>query len=151
MIDQDTKIFDDKSLSDVFRDIYNNSMNKQVKIDTVLDSTKDVLKDVTSASLLLPMIKEILEISVKNDEQLVKLAAIWQRLLDRKEIGNSDPNNILPLEERRQLLELKKDNDNDLFDESINTKVESLSTMVEQAKKQINKEEKEIVRLVNET
>jgi len=145
MIDKDTKIFDDKSLSDVFRDIYNNSISKQVKIDTILDASKGVLKDVSSASLLLPIIKEILEISVKNDEQLVKLAAIIQKILDKKEPQNEyDPEKILPMEEKRKILQASGLSTG-MTEEEIDNKINDLSTMVERAKKQIKIEEKKAV------
>jgi hypothetical protein len=150
MIDKDSKIFDDKSLSDVFRDIYNNSKDKQTKIDNIVNSAKDVIKDISSASLLLPIIKEILEISVKNDEQLVKLAAIIQKILDKKEIqGGLDIESILPIEEKRQLLLVG--NNGGLTEEEIDDKIKQLSTMVEKAKKHIKEEEKKAVDLIRET
>jgi len=145
MIDKDTKIFEDKSLSDVFSDIYNNSKHKQVKIDGILDNVKDVLKDVSSASLLLPIIKEVLEISVKNDEQLVKLAGIIQKLLDKKEVS-SDPTQLFTLEEKRELLNRAK-NENEI---DVDEKIEKLSTMVEQAKSTIKNEEKKVIQAINE-
>lgn len=147
MIDKDTKIFDDKSLSDICKDIYTNSKEKQIKIDGVLDSVKDVLKDVSSASLLLPIIKEILDVSVRNDEQLVKLAAIIQRFLDKNDSkGNGDISMILPPEERKKLLE-QRDVEG-LTEEEIDQKIENLSTMVVKAKNQIKEEEKKILESV---
>ena len=38
------------------------------------------IKDGDSAVQIIPMLKEYLEINVKNDEQLVKLATIVQRI-----------------------------------------------------------------------
>jgi len=151
MIDKDTKIFDDKSLADVFRDIYNNSKDKQEKIDGVLDSVKGILKDVTSASILLPIIKEILEISVKNDEQLVKLATIIQKILDKKDAqDSSDPEKLLSMEEKKQLLENSGLRDVGLTEEEIDKKIDTLSTMVVKAKDFIKKEEQKAVELVSE-
>jgi len=151
MIDKDTKIFDDKSLSDVCRDIYNNSSEKRVKIEGILDSVKGVITNATAASMILPMIKEILDVSVRNDEQLVKLATIMQRFIDKSDTGNlGDPSMILPIEEKRRLLEEAKETDGGLTKEDIDNKVNNLATMVERAKEVIKKEEKKLIGLVDE-
>ena len=64
-----------------------------------------MIKNVGDATVMVPLIKDYLEVSVKNDDALVKLAAIVQRLVsasarddDGNEFGMTD-------EERRRLLE----------------------------------------------
>jgi len=153
MIDKDTKIFDDKSLSDICRDIYNNSSDKRAQIEGILESVKAVITTATHASELLPIIKEILDVSVKNDEQLVKLATIMQKFIEKTDNKNNmDPSSILPLEEKRRLLEEAKEGESSgLTQEDIDEKVKTLATMVEKAKEVIKKEEKKLIGAVGET
>ena len=55
----------------------------------------------------MPIIKEYLEVSVKNDEHLIKMAAIVQRAMVR---NNSDDSiGLLTEEEKKQLLESVQD------------------------------------------
>ena len=76
----ETEIFKGKSLSDLFSEIYDNSRKKDKQISTLISELKPLIEDVGDATLVVPMIKEYLEIGVKNDEQLVKIATIVQRL-----------------------------------------------------------------------
>lgn len=76
----DKTIFKDKSLSDLFGEIYDNSKKKDKQINALIGELKPLIDDIGDATLVVPMIKEYLEIAVKNDDHLVKLAAIVQRL-----------------------------------------------------------------------
>ena len=80
-MDKDSLLFDDKSFSDLMRDVYNNTKKKETQINGLVDQLKGLIRNVTDASLMVPMIKEYLEVSVKNDDNLVRLTAIIQRLL----------------------------------------------------------------------
>ena len=57
-----------------------------------------------SAIQLIPMIKEYLDINVKNDEQLVKLATVVQRLIAAENKGGSESEFGLSDKEKEQLL-----------------------------------------------
>lgn len=88
----ETEIFKGKSLSDLFSEIYDNSRKKDKQISTLIAELKPLIEDVGDATLVVPMIKEYLEIGVKNDDQLVKIATIVQRLETsiQKSSGESD-------------------------------------------------------------
>ena len=88
----ETEIFNGKSLSDLFSEIYDNSRKKDKQISALISELKPLIEDVGDATLVVPMIKEYLEIGVKNDEQLVKIATIVQRLETsiQKSSGDSD-------------------------------------------------------------
>jgi hypothetical protein len=88
----ETEIFKGKSLSDLFSEIYDNSRKKDKQISTLISELKPLIEDVGDATLVVPMIKEYLEIGVKNDDQLVKIATIVQRLETsiQKSSGDSD-------------------------------------------------------------
>ena len=87
------------------RDVYHNSKKKSRQIDSLIQELRPMIKNVGDATVMVPLIKDYLEVSVKNDDALVKLAAIVQRLVsasakddDGNEFGMTD-------EERRRLLE----------------------------------------------
>tara|TARA_R110000868_G_scaffold159313_1_gene388026 strand:+ start:1782 stop:2177 length:396 start_codon:yes stop_codon:yes gene_type:complete len=80
-MDKDSVLFDDKTFSDLLRDVYQNSKKKETQINGLIDQLKGLIRNITDASMMVPMIKEYLEVSVKNDDNLVRLTAIIQRLL----------------------------------------------------------------------
>ena len=76
----DFEVFEGKSLSDLFKDIYENTEKNRTQLDVLMKEVVGFIKDGDTAVQIIPMLKEYLEINVKNDEQLVKIAAIVQRL-----------------------------------------------------------------------
>ncbi len=113
-MDKDSFLFDNKSFSDLLRDVYNNTKKKELQINTLIDQLKLLIRNMTDASLMVPLIKEYLEVSVKNDDNLVRLTAIVQRLLvtsnksSADELGLSDAERTQLLEEAQQLLDTSK-------------------------------------------
>jgi len=105
-MDFDVEIFKGKSFSELMKDIYQNSSKKDRQINLLIAELKPLIKNIGDATVIVPLIKEYLEISVKNDEALVKLAAVVQRLIStnsrvQAETGNSW---MLSDEEKKQLL-----------------------------------------------
>ena len=86
----DFKVFEGKSLSDVFKDIYDNSATNKKQLDILIKEIVGFIKDADTAVQLIPAVKEYLEIKVKNDEQLVKMASIVQRLVSSESKGSED-------------------------------------------------------------
>jgi hypothetical protein len=113
-MDKDTPLFDDKTFSDLLRDVYSNTKKKETQINTLIDQLKPLIRNMTDASLMVPLIKEYLEISVKNDDNLVRLTAIVQRLLvvsnkdKTDELGLSDAERTQLLQEAQTILDVSK-------------------------------------------
>jgi len=103
-MDKDQILFDNKSFSDLMRDIYNNTKKKEVQITGIIDQLKPMIRNMTDASMMVPLIKEYLEVSVKNDDNLVKLTAIVQRLLASNDRGGNTDGDSLSEDEKQQLL-----------------------------------------------
>ena len=80
----DITLFQGKKLSDLFEEIYNNSVTKKNQIKGLVEQLYPLIEGIGDATLLVPLIKEYMEIGVKNDEQLIKLAQIVQRLGSNK-------------------------------------------------------------------
>lgn len=106
----DNKIFSGKSFSELFKEIYDNQKRKEKQISSLISELKPLIVKVEDAMIVVPLIKEYLEIGVKNDEQLIKMANIIQRAIQNQ--GN-DSNIMLSESEKAQLLsEINKYNEN---------------------------------------
>jgi len=84
------ELFKGKSFSDLMSDIYHNSKKKERQINALIQELQPLIKNISDATVIVPLIKEYLEVSVKNDEHLVKLAAIVQRLVSAGNRTNED-------------------------------------------------------------
>jgi hypothetical protein len=130
---QDFELFKGKTLSNIFEDIYLNQRNKKQKISEYIDDLMKMITHKNDAAVLAPIVKDLIETSVKNDEQLVKLATIAQRIItsENKSMGDDG---FLSEAERKQLLsdlkETKKEIDN------IDT--EEMDSVVETVKRKVN-------------
>ena len=101
---QDYELFEGKSLSSLFKDIYDNSVHNKKQLEVLVGEVAAFIKDGDMAIQLIPMIKEYLDINVKNDEQLVKLATVVQRLIAAEAKGGSESEFGLSDKEKEQLL-----------------------------------------------
>lgn len=98
----DNIIFGKKKFSDILGEIYDNQKKKETQISGLISELKPLVKDIGDATLIVPLIKDYLEIGVKNDEQLIKMATIVQRALN-----NASGEDALGIseEEKQQLME----------------------------------------------
>ena len=96
-------IFDDKTLSDVFRDIYKNTESKREQINTFVTKLVRQIRTPEDAAVISPIIKDFMEVNVRNDEHIVRIAQIAQRAIA---IGTkaTSSTELLTEEEKQQLL-----------------------------------------------
>jgi len=118
-MDKDTELFKGKTFADIMSDIYNNSKKKDRQLKLLIAQLEPLVKNINDATVVVPLIKEYMEVSVKNDEQIVKLAAIVQRMM--KDANSDELGGGLGLseEEKKQLLENAK---------AIDAKIDSLQS-----------------------
>jgi hypothetical protein len=106
----DNVIFGKKKFSDVLEEIYNNQKKKDQQVTALISELKPLISDIGDATLVVPLIKEYMEISVKNDDILIKMAALAQRAMATV---SSEGSLTISDEEKDQLLaamnELKGD------------------------------------------
>ena len=114
----DFEVFEGKSLSDIFKDIYDNSNNNKKQLEVLMKEVVSFIKDGDTAIQIIPMLKEYLEINVKNDEQLVKLATIVQRMATAKANTSSDEEFGISDKEKEQLLASIQEVSNEVQDYS---------------------------------
>ena len=122
----DYEIFEGKSLSSLFKDIYDNTLYNRKQLDVLTKELVQFIKDGDTAIQIVPMIKEYLEINVKNDDQLVKLAGVVQRLISAESRAGAEDEYGLSEDEKTQLLSGMEDVVKDLQVESdkIHNKIE---------------------------
>ena len=99
-------IFGKKKFSDILQEIYTNQTEKKAQVTALISELKPLISDIGDATLVVPLIKEYMEIGVKNDEQLIKMATIIQRVLQTE---TADGDFSMSDEEKEQLLEAMKD------------------------------------------
>ena len=123
----DYEIFEGKSLSGLFKDIYDNTEKNKKQLEVLMQEVVGFIKDGDTAVQIIPMLKEYLEINVKNDDQLVKVAAIVQRIIANEGKGNSTEEFGLSDAEKEQLMNAVEDVANDVqkHSDNISTKLES--------------------------
>jgi len=97
----DNVIFGKKKFSDVLEEIYNNQQKKDKQVTALINELKPLISDIGDATLVVPLIKEYMEISVKNDDILIKMAALAQRAMATI---TSDGSLTISDEEKDQLL-----------------------------------------------
>ena len=98
------EIFEGKTLSSLFKDIYKNSEYNRKQLDVLTKEIVGFIKDGDTAVQIVPMIKEYLEINVRNDELLVKLAAIVQKIISAENRVGSEDEFGLSETEKEQIL-----------------------------------------------
>jgi hypothetical protein len=97
----DNIIFGKKKFSDVLEEIYNNQKKKDQQVSALITELKPLISDIGDATLIVPLIKEYMEISVKNDDLLIKMAALAQRAMQTQ---TADGSLTISDEEKEQLL-----------------------------------------------
>jgi hypothetical protein len=86
----DIILFDGKTSADIFKEIYHNSKKKDKQINALIGELKPLIQDIGDSSVVVPLIKEYLEIGVKNDEHLIKMMGVIQRMHNNSSGGNND-------------------------------------------------------------
>ena len=109
-MDKDTELFKGKTFSDIMSDVYNNSKKKDRQLKLLIAQLEPLVKNLSDATVIVPLIKEYMEVSIKNDDQIVKLAAIVQRMM--KDANSDDGGGFgLSPEEKKQLIDNAKEID----------------------------------------
>lgn len=98
------EIFNGKNFSGLLSDIYTNAKKKELQINSLIKDLQPMIKNIGDATVIVPLIAEYMDISVKNDDHLIKMAAIVQRAMARSVSENSS-GVLLTEEEKRQLLD----------------------------------------------
>ena len=111
------EIFEGKTFQDLTKDIYENTTKRKVQIDLLISEIHGFITTIDDVVMVAPIIKEYMDTAVKNDEHLVKLAGVLQRIIS-KSSGESDESMLLSDEEKADLMGTLQDTVEDLQKES---------------------------------
>ena len=106
----DSVVFGKKKFSNILEEIYNNQKKKEKQISGLISELKPLINDIGDATLIVPLIKEYMDIGVRNDEQLIKMATIVQRAINNS--SSEDSLGITDAEKEELMAELDKLNTN---------------------------------------
>tara|TARA_B100000029_G_C17563788_1_gene954378 strand:- start:570 stop:989 length:420 start_codon:yes stop_codon:yes gene_type:complete len=131
------ELFPGKDLSGLFKDIYENTKSKKVRISELIAEMKKIIRHSGDMAVIGPIIKDLVDTSVRNDESLIKMAAIAQRMIasDNKAEGDIG---FLSDKEKEQLLQQLEDTVSEVKDDT-ETKVDELTNEVEELKQKVDK------------
>ena len=104
-MDKNEELFKGTSFADLMSDVYHNSKKKDRQITQLIAQLQPLIRNASDATIIVPLIKEYLDVAVKNDDHLVKLTAIVQRYISTKQtIAGAD--SLLSDEEKMQLIRI---------------------------------------------
>ena len=133
----DFELFPRKSLSGLFKDIYDNQQTKKVRISELIAEMKKVIRHAGDMATIGPIIKDLVDTSVKNDDALIKMAAIAQRIIGAQHKAEGDAG-FLSNEEKEQLLKQLEDTVHAVADEQ-DIRVDELTNEIEELKQKVGK------------
>ena len=115
------EIFEGKTFQDLTKDIYKNTSDRKKQIDLLISEIHGFITTIDDVVMVAPIIKEYMDVAVKNDEHLVKLAGVIQRIL-AKSSGNDEESFLLSDAEKEDLINALQEDVDDL--QKINDKAE---------------------------
>ena len=132
----DFELFPGKNLSGLFKDIYENQQNKKQRISELISEMKKVIRHAGDMAVIGPIIKDLVDTSVKNDDSLIKMAAIAQRIIGASQKAEGD-SGFLSDDEKEQLLKQLDETISQVADEQ-DIKVDELTNEVEELKQKVS-------------
>ena len=99
---KENEIFDGKTFQDLTKDIYKNTTDRRKQIDLLISEIHGFITTIDDVIMVAPIIKEYMDASIKNDEHLVKLAGVLQRIISKSQ-GESDDETGFFFEQLKQI------------------------------------------------
>lgn len=99
----DKVIFGKKTFGGLLEEIYNNSKTKEKQIVALISELRPLVQDIGDATMIVPLISSYMDLGIKNDEMLVKMATIVQRALNST-TQNESGEFVMTEAEKAQLL-----------------------------------------------
>ena len=107
-MEKDFNIFDDKNFSDLSKEIYENSKLKKTQIDLLIQEVHGYIQGIEDIAIVGPVLKELFDVAVKNDDNLLKLATVIQRIMNKRVDDDSDIS-LLSEAEKEELMNTLED------------------------------------------
>jgi hypothetical protein len=122
---EEVKLYGKTSLSDIFKQIHKNNGKLDKQINALIQTIETYIKSPGDILILIPVIKDLLDVNVKNQDQLIKLASIAQKVMVKSSseeefdfgLSEKEKENLLKdisnieNESQKKILELKQNNE----------------------------------------
>ena len=129
-MEKDFKIFDDKNFSDLSKEIYENSKLKKTQIDLFIQEVHGYIQSIEDVAIVGPVLKELFDVAVKNDDNLLKLATVIQRIMN-KHIDFTDDTSLLSDAEKQELIDTLEEAAASLQDKSDKIEMNKIRKSIE--------------------
>ena len=103
-MEKDFNIFDDMNFSDLSREIYENNKLKKTQIDLLIQEVHGYIQGIEDIAIVGPVLKELFDVAVKNDDNLLKLATVIQRIMSKHQTIDDSDIGLLSDEEKEELM-----------------------------------------------
>ena len=131
-MEKDFNIFDGKNFSDLSKEIYDNSKLKKTQLDLLIQEVHGYIQGIEDIALVGPIIKELFDASIKNDDNLLKLATVIQRIMN-KQADAVDDTSLLSEDEKEELMASLED-----AAASLQNKSDEIQSSITKVRKQVN-------------
>jgi hypothetical protein len=131
------ELFPGKNLGDLFKDIYENQQNKKQRISELIAEMRKLVRHAGDMIAMGPIIRDLIDSAVRNDDSLIKMAAIAQRIMGASQSAEGDSGFLSDIE-KEQLLKDFDTTIKEVSDEH-DIKVDDLANEVEELKQKVNK------------
>ena len=127
-------LFKGVSFSDLMSNVYHNSKKKDRQINQLISQLQPLIRNASDATIIVPLIKEYLDVAVKNDDHLVKLTAITQRYISTTQTISGEAS-LLSDAEKKELLDMASKD----FEEELSEEIEKIDAEEKILQEKINK------------
>ena len=122
-MDTDFELFKGKSFKDLCKDIYNNQESRKSQIEIVINDLRPLIKTSNDALMIVPLIKGYIDSANVNDQHLIRLAAIIQKLITVPADGTGGTSGLSEEEKKELMKEINaiKESDKEIADKLENS------------------------------
>ena len=131
-MEKDFKIFGDKNFSDLSQEIYENSKLKKTQIELLVQDVHGYIQGIEDIAIVGPILKELMDVGVKNDDNLLKLATVIQRIMN-KQADVTEETSLLSEDEKEELMASLED-----AAASLQNKSDEIESSITKVRKQVN-------------
>jgi hypothetical protein len=83
-------VFQDKKLEDLIKEVYDNHKSQDETLKKEIARLLGMISSPGDAIVIIPMIKSLMDSSLKNDESILKLVQVFQKSSDTKKDTEDD-------------------------------------------------------------
>jgi hypothetical protein len=129
-MEKDFNIFGDKKFSDLSQEIYENSKLKKTQIDLLIQEVHGYIQGIEDIAIVGPVLKELFDVAVKNDDNLLKLATVIQRIMN-KQFDLTEDTSLLSDDEKQELMDSLEEAAASLQDKSDGMQMDKIRKRIE--------------------